>query len=404
LKNKIVLIIAVIVFIILVLGVFITFKIFTKDKYTSADAAYFASLIQYKTDSINDSENLNKILENTELNKYITKTEKSVDNGKEHLTVYYKGYENDKIGWFYNHENSIVETNAVVLFALINNLEKLTYFDLDTSKEYAFMEYDRETMNSYYNQDVRNYINNPNEFLRYNIDTNISNITIYINEYTSDSMQTRKIEVNDSKKIEEIADLIKQQNFGIPDMLTDCMINTWIDLNNGYMIGVYCSDTNNLGAVVKANGKDVFEGDGSVDNTMIINKTLPSGFKDYIMNIISNDTSNIENETKIQNTTEIKNDTQTYTDKQLIDIAYNCLNDTMKAEISNKDNADVMYWSKSDYPEMMAVDLNGNHITIKDKDIIIVSFKKADDSIMPNRTDVVLDNSTKEIIGLPLML
>lgn len=289
-KSKVIFIIAVIVFVILVIGVFISFKIFTKDKYTSADAVYFANLIQYKTDSINDSEKLNKILENTELGQYIVKTEKSSDGGKEHLTIYYKGWvqNDDERHWFYNHENSIVETNAVVLFALINNLEKLTYFDLDTSKEYASMEYDRETINLFYNQDVRNYINNPNEFLKYNIDTNISNITIYINEYTSDSIQTRKIEVNDNKKIGEIADLIKQQNFGIPDMLTLCSINTWIDLNNGYMIGVYCSDANNLGAIVKANGKDVFEGDGSIDNTMIIDKTLPNGFKDYIMNIINN--------------------------------------------------------------------------------------------------------------------
>ncbi|MCL2860724.1 MAG: hypothetical protein FWF46_09365, partial [Oscillospiraceae bacterium] len=273
----------------------------------SENAKYFKSLIQYKTNSINDTVNLDKILENTELSKYITKTEKGVEDGKEHLIIYYKGYENDKIGWFYNHENFIIEKNAVVLFALINNLEKITYFDLDTvgpnPSEDVGGNYNRETINAYYNQDVRNYINKPNEFLKYNINTNISHITIYVNEYINNSMQTKKIEVNDNQKTEQISDLIKSQNFGIADNLILGWTNIYVDLNNGYIIGLYDSSDSlsaNLGIIVKGNGKEIFENGKGFGDAVTINKTLPEDFRAEIMDIINNSSGEILNTTAFE--------------------------------------------------------------------------------------------------------
>lgn len=251
----------------------------------------FKELIQYRTDSINDTKKLDKILDNTELSQYIVKKEKIIDNGKEQLIIYYDCTDEDKVKEFWQdaQKNDIMEENSVILFSLIDNLEKVQYKFSVSNKELTnrwsylskeiIKEYDRETINFRYNQDVRNYINNPDKFLQYNMDLNINQITIYKINYT---MESSKIEINDEEKINKIKEFIEQQNFGVNYEPNDGMIDTIIDFHNGYVIEIYANSDNAI--IIKGSAKDIINNYNNSNNG--IYKTLPKGMKEYLNSLV----------------------------------------------------------------------------------------------------------------------
>lgn len=248
----------------------------------------FKQLIQYKTDSINDVKNLEKILNKTELGSYIVKTEKSVYNGKEQLNIYYDCIDENAVReyWINANKKYIMEKNSVILFSLINNLEKIVYrFSVSDEKlknlshisKDIIMEYDRETINLQYNQDVRNYVSNPSEFLKYNIDLNTNKITIYKVKYTMENKEYDKFEIK-PEEIRKIKEFIENENFGINVEQIEGMIDILIDFHNGYSIGVYANS--DIGIIIKENAEDIINNNNNSNE--IVYKTLPRGLMEYI--------------------------------------------------------------------------------------------------------------------------
>ena len=261
----------------------------------------FADLIKYKTSSISDNNTLNKILDNLEFEDFMIRVEKQINDNNEQLYIYYDCTDEDNIRQ-YNidfHKRSLIEKNAVILFALINNLEQITFNFTISNMNYvrehhmAIIDnkfddteyvYTREMIQKNYNQDVRNYIENPDKFMNYNIDLNIKKITIYCrDEVDFDVYNT--IEIKDIEVINNISKYIGNNNFGIPDGAYNGICNTWVDLNNGYIIGVFGSGYNGYGAIVKGNGKDIFELKNT-NMTHVLYKQLPEGLAEYVENLI----------------------------------------------------------------------------------------------------------------------
>ena len=269
--------------------------------YKTSGKKNFEDLIQYKTSSVSDEKNLNKILRNLEFADFIIRVEKQFNDNKEQLYIYYDCTDENEIRQ-YNidfHKMSLIEKNAVKLFALIDNLEQITFnftiSNMDYVREHHMASFDnkfddtkyvytRERIEKNYNQDVRNYIREPDEFMNYNIDLDIEKITIYCRDEI-DYNAYNAIEIEDINVINNISENIKNKNFGVPDDGYNGMCNTWVDLNNGYIIGVYGEGYDGYCAIAKGNGKDIFK----LKNTnmdQIVHKQLPEGLEKYIENLI----------------------------------------------------------------------------------------------------------------------
>lgn len=252
----------------------------------------FENLIQYKSESVND--NIDNILRNTELSKYISRIDKNSENGNEQLTIYYDCTVETEVQeyWRNANEKSILEKNSVILFSLIEKLEKIRYeFNVsnkDLIEKYPYLsegiikEYDRASINLRYNQDVRNYINNPEEFLNYNIDVNTTEMTIYHIDYYND--KTEKIEITDNEKQEKIKEIIKNQKFEIEDRSIDGMIETILDLHNGYIIAIYNENSDN-GEIFEGNIEEYLNREGSEKKA--VHKILPRDLIEYVYDIIN---------------------------------------------------------------------------------------------------------------------
>lgn len=275
-------------------------------KYASTKSSTFQNLIKYKTNSISNEKNLTKILTKIEFNNYIINTKKETIEGKECLTVFFDCSDENKIMDYYRnyHKISLVEKNAVILFALINNLDEITFnfsiSNIEFAKEHHLpilngkfesteYKYTREIIEKHYNQDVRNYIEKPNEFMNYNIDLNVNNITIYYREY-SNLDEINSINVNEKEKIETIVQYIEKQNFGVPDGGYDGICNIWLDLNNGFIIELYGDGYDNYGSIIKGNGKETFASGNPNADIMSdsVYKLLPEGLTEYVEQIIEN--------------------------------------------------------------------------------------------------------------------
>lgn len=261
-----------------------------RENFTQKES--FENLIQYKSKSIDD--NIDNILRNTELSKYISRIDKNSETGNEQLTIYYDCTIEDEVKEYWRNVNrkSIIEKNSVILFSLIERLDRIKYeFNISDKKlvenypylsERTIKEYDRDSINLRYNQDVRNYINNPKEFLNYNIDIDTTEMTIYhINYYNN---QIEKIEITDNEKKEKIKEIIKNQNFEIEDSPIDGMIETILDLHNGYIIAIYNENSDN-GEIFKGNIEEYLKKEDNEKKT--IHKILPKGLKEYIYGIIN---------------------------------------------------------------------------------------------------------------------
>lgn len=298
-------IIFIVVILITTVGIYVAYNDIKKDEDTSTKSLdednYFEQLIQYKVESINDEENLDELLKKLELGEYLIDIKKEFDGEKEYIALYYDCTDEEHVlEYFRNFQNqSILQKNSVSLFALINKLEKVTYnFDIsDTilADKYhlgvlpttnKFLErsssFTRDQIEKNYNQDVRNYVENPEQFMKYDIDLNVSDITIYMVE----GSEIKTIEINDKADVDNIVQYIKTQNFGIPDSWLNSFCQDWIDLNNGYIIEFYGTDE--YGGIIKGDGKEVFA-NGQVNYKKMDHcgyKTLPKGLTEYIEKII----------------------------------------------------------------------------------------------------------------------
>lgn len=261
----------------------------------------FEELIQYKAESINEDENLNELTRKLELGEYLINIEKEFDGEKEYITLYYDCTDEEHVLEYFRNllKQSILQKNSVSLFALINKLEKVSYdFNISDSEladkyhlgvvppDYKFVKrtssFTREQIEENYNQDVRNYVENPEQFMKYDIDLNIKKITIYRVE----GSELKTIEVNNKSYVDSIVQCIKTQNFGVPDSFLNSYCQEWIDLNNGYIIEFY--NTDEYGGIIKGNGKEVFA-NGQVNYKKMNHcgyKTLPKGLTKYIEDII----------------------------------------------------------------------------------------------------------------------
>lgn len=258
----------------------------------------FKELVKYQTNSVNDDKKVSKILQNLELDNYSVKVEKATNNTGETITIYYDCTDEEKVTEYYRnfHNYLLLEKNATILFALINNLNEVKYIfeisnielanshHLDTQpKEYI---YTRENIERCYNRNVREYVDNPNDFMKYNIDLNIKNATIYYTDYYSENIEIKKLELN-QEEINKIIEFIKKDNFSVAaNGGIDGMTRIWLDLNNGYIIGIYDGETE-LGEIIKGNGKDIFEGEKIAKYNSVL-KTLPKGLPEYVKQIINN--------------------------------------------------------------------------------------------------------------------
>lgn len=264
----------------------------------------FEELIQYKAESINEDANLNELARKLELGEYLINIEKEFDGEKEYITLYYDCTDEEHVLEYFRNlsKQSILQKNSVSLFALINKLEKVSYdFDISDSKladkyhlgvvppDYKFVKrtssFTRAQIEENYNQDVRKYLENPEQFMKYDIDLNVSKITIY----RKDDRELKTIEVNDKSYVDSIVQCIKTQNFEVPDSFLNSYCQDWIDLNNGYIIEFY--NTDEYGGIIKGNGKEIFA-NGQVDYKKMNHcgyKTLPKGLTQYINNIIKNE-------------------------------------------------------------------------------------------------------------------
>lgn len=307
-------IIIIVIVIAIFVGTYVVFDNLNKDKEHSIsqgeiqnDDNYFEKLVQYKAESIKDKEKLNALLRNLELGEYIVDIKEELLGEDESLTIYYDCTNDAHVREYFRdfQKQSNLQKNSVTLFALINNLQKVTYnfniSDTELAEKYhlgvltttnKFLErsysFTREQINRYYNQDVRNYVENPYEFMKYNIDLDVSNITIYKLNYEPDGKKLNKIDINETLDIKNIIQYIKTENFGIPDSFLNSYCTTWIDLNNGYIIEFYGTDE--YGGIVKGNGKNIFT-NGEINYSEMQHcgyKTLPNGFTEYIEEIIAN--------------------------------------------------------------------------------------------------------------------
>ncbi len=261
----------------------------------------FSDLTKHKTNSINDTNNLNIILENLNFADNIVNVEKKVDDGKETLIIHCDCTNEEKILEYYRnyHKLSLTEKNSVILFSLIENLEEVSYIfnisNIDFAKEHhlpvrdnkfvvSTYDHTRDDINKRYNQDVRNFAKNPETFLQYNIDLNTDNMTLYYYDPFLGIYEYDKLEITNEEDITNILNYIKTQNFGSVDGHYDGMCTNWLDLNNGYIIGVFGGDYGNYGAIIKGDGEDIFINENR--DYEIVYKTLPIELVEYVENII----------------------------------------------------------------------------------------------------------------------
>lgn len=261
----------------------------------------FSDLTKHKTNSINDTNNLNIILENLNFADNIVNVEKKVDDGKETLIIHYDCTNEEKILEYYRnyHKLFLTEKNSVILFSLIENLEEVSYIfnisNIDFAKEHhlpvrdnkfvvSTYDHTRDDINKRYNQDVRNFAKNPETFLQYNIDLNTDNMTLYYYDPFLGIYEYDKLEITNEEDITNILNYIKTQNFGLVEGHYDGMCTNWLDLNNGYIIGVFGGDYENYGAIIKGNGEDIFINENR--DYEIVYKTLPIELVEYVENII----------------------------------------------------------------------------------------------------------------------
>lgn len=274
--------------------------------YISLNSKNFRNLIKYKSDSIYNENKLKKILSKIEFDNYLINIKKEKKGSEEHITLFYDCSDEDEILNYYRnyHKISIVEKNAVILFSLINNLNEITFnfnvSNIEFAKEHHLpilndkfdltkYTYTREDIEKLYNQDVRNYITKPNTFMDYNIDLNVDSLTIYYRQ-DSNNDNYNIIHLSEQNKIETIVRFIKEHNFDVPDGGYNGVCNIWLDLNNGFIIGIYGHSYNNYGCIINGISKEVFT-NGNInfeDSLNIVYKLLPIGLTEYIENIIEN--------------------------------------------------------------------------------------------------------------------
>ena len=297
-KKRIVIVSCIIVLIII--GV-----LFALYKINNHKTLEFKDLIKFKTESVMNEKQLSKILDNLELGQYIINTEKESIDGKDKLTVYFDCTDENEIMNYYRtyHKLSPIEKNAVTLFALVNKLDEITmnftvsniqfakehHLGVIEDKYYATeYTYTREMIEEHYNQDVRNYIENPEEFMKYNIDLNVNEATIYYRDYNNPEKfnEINVINIQEKNVINNIVNYIKEQNFNVPDGGYDGICNIWLDLNDGYIIGVYGEGYNNYGEIIKGNGKEIFESE-KLEIPNYVYKNLPEGLSEYIEKYIA---------------------------------------------------------------------------------------------------------------------
>lgn len=262
-------------------------------------AKSFEELVQFKTNSINDNAKVDSILENLELSKYITKVEKK--SADEKLIIYYNcNSEKDVKNYWTNVEKiSVIEKNSVILFSLITNLNIISYnFSginpgiisnypyVNGNNREKIIECTREEINNKYNQDVRNFNSNPKDFLKYNIDINFTEVTLYEVNHLNNNVKTKEVTITNKEQVERIKTIINDQNFGILDYPTDGMCSLLLDLNNGYVIGLYDGNTTQ-GFIFKGTVEELLSNKEKYSlNT--VSKTIPIELKQYIQDIAEN--------------------------------------------------------------------------------------------------------------------
>jgi len=92
---------------------------------------------------------------------------------------------------------------------------------------------------------------------------------------------------------------------------------------------------------------------------------------------------------------------QEFNETELIDKAYHYLTEEMKKDINNKYNATITYQDLKD-SKIYAITNEGTSIIIENRKVIVIEFQK-DVNYMPDNLIVMLDNETKEVIGIPLL-
>lgn len=285
-----------------IIALIVAIVLVTVYKINNHKTLEFRDLIKFKTESIMNEKQLSKILDNLEMGQYIINTEKESLDGKENLRIYFDCTDENEILNYYRtyHKISPVEKNAVILFALVNNLDELTMnftvSNIQFAKEHhmAIIEdkfdsteitYTREMIEKNYNQDVRNFVDNPDEFMNYNIDLNVENITIYYKDYSNpeNSNEIKVINVNEREKVEKIVQYFKEQKIETLDYgYNESMIHAWVDFNNGFIIEIFYGN-DNYGAIIKGNGKEIFssENPSIYLNSNRVYKKLPQGLTEY---------------------------------------------------------------------------------------------------------------------------
>lgn len=267
------------------------------------DVEEFKNLIQYKTESASYEKNLKELLKNMELGEYVVDIERNKEEND--ITIYYDCTDEENIREYFSDIHKVdttLEKNFVTLFALVNNLQKVTFkFDISNSalaEQYnytlpttnEFMErvysYTREEIENNYNQDVRSYVENPNEFMKYNIDLNSTNITIYTIEKDNN---VTTLNINDTTHINKIIQFIKTENFKHSEGGLSTTCSMWLDLNNGYIIGLVGEHQDkDWGYIIKGDGKEILK-DGYIseeEKNGYDNKILPTGIIKYVKEII----------------------------------------------------------------------------------------------------------------------
>lgn len=248
-------------------------KIFNKEieeNFTENES--FKKLIQYRTESVYDDKKIDTIDDLLWLCCW-GRSQRVLEKRKQELNY---------------------RKNSVILFSLIGKLDRVTYiFNVSDNKlvekykylsEKNFKEFDRESIDLKYNQDVRNYMDYPSEFLNYNIDTDFTNITIYKLEYDGYATNLREIEVEEENKLADIKKIIDTYNFNISDYTTDGTIEILIDFNNGYVIGIYPGSIEE-GLIFKGTVEEYLDKENTVK--LYVPKVLPEGLKQYVFDIIS---------------------------------------------------------------------------------------------------------------------
>lgn len=314
--------IVIFVLIVLIIGAaaYVAYNNLNKDENISnqdivaADNNYFEELIQYKAESINNEENLNKIVKNIEFGEYLVNIEKTFEGEKEYITINYDCTDEEKVKQYFKEcqDFKLLEKNNVILFALVDKLEKISYkftiSDLELVDKYSlptrsdgslvigYPALTRENIECYYNQDVRNYVENPTEFLKYKIDLNTDNVTIYKLEINSEENNVTTIDIKDRKQINNIIKYIENENFGVNIGGLNSICTTWVDLNNGYIIGLLGTfQSQDYGIIIKGNGQEIFKDEEAFvkakEMSSRVYKILPKGLTEYIEEVIQNSMS-----------------------------------------------------------------------------------------------------------------